>query len=198
MVGNVPGILPKTALVGSRAIYYPFTIPQKLNDSATLVGEVGNGLVAGLNSTIGGAYAALQPRGPAKWLLPLFDKVGAATEKSQAVATRNKTKVWDPFSQGMEQVGRSFASPGTYWYLKKAGIDQPTQDQIKSTLQMKFFHFPDAGEVGGGTPPAEETPVPSGGPSEAPAPAKPPAPDAPVEASAANQAAEGAGEVAAA
>lgn len=182
MVGNVPGILPKTALVGSRAVYYPFTIPKKLNDSATITGAALNGMVAGINSSVKSAYEQLQPRGPAKWLLPLFDKVDHATTHSSEIAQRNKTVFWDPFSEGMEQVGRAFASPGTYWYLKKAGVEQPTQDQIKSVLNMPFFKFPDGAEVGGGM-----APEPEAGAAEAVA-----------ASAAAEQAAEGAGEVAAA
>ncbi|MCB0880268.1 MAG: hypothetical protein KDC46_14945, partial [Thermoleophilia bacterium] len=150
MVANSPGILPKTALVASRAVYYPFTIPQKLNDSATLTGAALNGMVKGVNASIGNAYMALQPRGPAKWLAPLFAKVDAATTKSDAIAQRNKTVFWDPFSQGVEGVGRAIASPGTYWYLRKAGVEQPTQDMIKGVLNMPLFSFPEAPPGGGG------------------------------------------------
>ena len=153
MVANSPGILPKAALVGSRAVYYPFTIPQKLNDSATLTGAALNGMVGGINASIGNAYASLQPRGPAKWLLPLFAKVDGAVKNSEAVAQRNKTVFWDPFSQGVEQVGRAIASPGTYWYLKKAGVEQPTQDMIKGVLNMPLFSFPSAPPAGAGAPP---------------------------------------------
>ncbi len=149
MVANSPGILPKSALVASRAVYYPFTIPQKLNDSATDTGKALNGMVGGINASIGNAYASLKPRGPAKWLLPLFAKVDGAVQKSDQVAQRNKTVFWDPFSQGVEGVGRAIASPGTYWYLRKAGVEQPTQDMIKGVLNMPLFSFPTAPPAGG-------------------------------------------------
>lgn len=183
MVANTPGILPKTALVGSRAIYYPFTIPQKLNDSATLTGAALNGMVNGITASVGKAYVDLQPRGPAKWLLPLFQKTIDATVKSDQIAQRNKTVFWDPFSQGVEGVGRAFASPGAYWYLKKAGVEQPTQDMIKGVLNMPLFSFP----VPSAAPPAE------GPPAEAP-PADNAAAAAAAAQQAAAQAAEGAGQ----
>jgi hypothetical protein len=181
MVANTPGILPKTALVGSRVIYYPFTIPQKLNDSATLTGAALNGMVNGVTASVGKAYMDLKPRGPAKWLLPLFQKTIDATVKSDQIAQRNKTVFWDPFSQGVESVGRAFASPGAYWYLKKAGVEQPTQDMIKGVLNMPLFSFP----------------VPSAGASEGPPPDNAAAAAAAAEAAAqqgAAQAAEGAGQ----
>jgi hypothetical protein len=184
MVANSPGILPKAALVGSRAVYYPFTIPQKLNDSATLTGAALNGMVGGINASIGNAYASLQPRGPAKWLLPLFAKVDGAVKNSDAVAQRNKTVFWDPFSQGVEQVGRAIASPGTYWYLRKAGVEQPTQDMIKGVLNMPLFSFPSAPPAGAGGD--------GGGDAAAAAAA------AAEQQAATQQAAEGAGQAAAA
>lgn len=155
MAGSTPGILPKAALVGSRAIYYPFTIPQKFTDATTLVGSVGNGTVKSINATLGNAFMALQPRGPAKLLGKLFERIDAATTRSEAIAQRNKTVFWDPFSQGTETVGRAIASPGAYWYLHKAGMEQPTQDAIKGLLNLGFFAFPSAP-----TPPAEQESVP--------------------------------------
>lgn len=170
MAGNVPGILPKAALVGSKAVYYPFTIPQKLNDSATLTGSALNGAANGIINSVGSAYAALEPRGPAKWLLPLFERFSQATVRSQEIADRNKAVFWDPFSQGVEGVGRALAGPGTYWYLKKSGIDAPTEDMIKGALNTKLFHFPTPDELGGGGAPA---------PAPDPGPAPEPVPDAP-------------------
>ncbi|MCW2974345.1 MAG: hypothetical protein JWN72_2618 [Thermoleophilia bacterium] len=189
MVATGPGFLPKTALVASRIAYYPFTVPQKMNDSATLVGASLNGAVAGINASIGSAYAALEPKGIAKWILPIFGKVQEATDHSTAIAARNKTVFWDPVSQGFEGIGRAVAGPGAYWYLKKAGMEAPTTDAIKAVLNMGLFKFPDGGggeapapsqtpapeptgDAGGGadtqgTPPAEtppaETPAPGGG-----------------------------------
>lgn len=163
MVANGPGFLPKTALVASRVAYYPFTVPQKMDDSATLVGKTLNDAVSGINTAVGSAYAALQPRGPAKWLLPLFDKINAATAHSTEIANRNKTVFWDPFSEGMEATGRAIASPGAYWYLKKAGNDAPTQDAIKAVLTAGLFKFPDGGGSAGPAPSSESTPGPSGG-----------------------------------
>ncbi|MEO6867985.1 MAG: hypothetical protein ABI200_08185 [Gaiellales bacterium] len=175
MVGNTPGILPKAALVGSRAVYYPFTIPQKLNDSATLVGQSSHNMVKGVTASVGQAYVDLQPRGPAKWLVPLFTKTMEAVDHSEKIATRNKTVFWDPVSEGSESIGRAIAGPGAHWYLRKAGMEEPTADAIKGVLNMGLFKFPTAGPA----------------PAPAPAPEAPPA-DA---ASAAEQAAQGAGEV---
>lgn len=188
MVGTTPGILPKTALVGSRAVYYPFTIPQKLNDSATLTGAALNGMVNGITASVGKAYMDLQPRGPAKWLLPLFQHTVDATIKSDAIAQRNKTVFWDPFSQGVEGVGRAIASPGAYWYLKKAGVEQPTQDMIKGVLNMPLFSFP----VPSAGPPAGEAPAGEAPAGEAPPQGEAPAEGAPVEGAEAPAAPEGA------
>ena len=193
MVGNTPGILPKTALVGSKAIYYPFTIPTKLNESATLVGTVNHTLVKNLNSTLQTAYTDLQPRGPAKWLLGLFDKVGESVAKSETIAARNKAVFWDPFSQGTEGIGRAFAGPGAYWYAKKVGVAEPTADTIKAALNTKLFKFPTAEELGGAAAPAAaDAGVEAGPPPVQVTPAQL------AEIEAAMQAAQGAGQVAAA
>ena len=159
MVANTPGILPKTALVGSKIINYPFTIPKQLTDSADTVGKAGHQLIGGLTNAIGGAYATLEPRGPAKWLLPLFDKVGAAVSKSEAIAERNKTVFWTPFGEGMAQVGQAFGGPGAYWYAKKAGIETPTADTIKNALAGGLFKFPTAEELGGSAAASSEAPT---------------------------------------
>jgi hypothetical protein len=186
MVANSPGFLPKTALVTSKVVYYPFTIPQKLDDSATLVGGALNGMVNGVTASVGKAYVDLKPRGPAKWLLPLFQKTIDATVKSDQIAQRNKTIFWDPFSQGVEGVGRAFASPGAYYYLKKVGVEQPTQDMIKGVLNTPLFTFP---APSGEAPPAQQ----QAGPDPA---AQQAGPD-PAAQGGAQQAAEGAGQAAA-
>lgn len=200
MVANTSpaGFLPKTAVVASRAVYYPFTVPQKLNDSATNTGAALNGMVKGINASVGNAYLELKPRGPAKWLLPIFDRVDAATDRSDQIAQRNKTVFWDPFSHGSESIGRAVAGPGAYWYLRKSGVEQPTAELIKGTLEQKLFDF---------SPPTE-SPIPGhGGGEPAPDPGPDPAADAAAAAAAAAaaeqaaaqqaavQAAEGAGEI---
>lgn len=202
MAGTVPGFLPKAALTTSRAVYYPFTIPQKLNDSATLVGHSLNGAVAGIAGSVGQAYVDLKPRGPAKWLVPLFTKTLDATKHSEEIAQRNKAVFWDPMSQGVEGVGRAIAGPGAYYYLHKAGVENPSSDAIKAVLNLPLFKYPSGEEVsafeqqvasmrggqGGapqGPPPAQEAP-----PADAAgAAAQAPPPDA-----GAQGAAEGAGQ----
>lgn len=193
MVANTSpaGFFPKTAVVASRAVYYPFTIPQKLNDSATLTGAALNGMVKGINDSVKVGYEALEPRGPAKWLLPLFDRVGAATERSDQIAQRNKVAFWDPFSHGSESIGRAVAGPGAYWYLRKSGVEQPTAELIKGTLEQKLFDF---------SPPAESE-IPGhgggggGGGDAAAAAAAAAAAEQAAAQQAAVQAAEGAGEI---
>ncbi len=96
-----PGLVPKGALTTSRLIYKPFAFPAKLNQTATDVGKVNHDLVRGLNATIGNAYGGLKPRGPAKWLMKIFQRVDQAVAISEAKATRNKNVFWDPFSTGM-------------------------------------------------------------------------------------------------
>jgi hypothetical protein len=197
-----PGIIAKGGLTVSRAVYYPFTIPQKLNDSATLTGAALNGMAKGINASIGTAYVALQPKGPAKWLIPLFQKVDAATTHSDEIAARNKKVFWDPFSQGTEQVGRALASPGAYYYLKSAGYKDPgNQDVIRGILGMGLFKYPTADQLpspeqieqmkaqaagggGGGGAPAQQAPPADQGQQQQQGP--------PPEAS--QQAAEGAGQ----
>lgn len=194
MVANTPGILPKTALVGSRVIYYPFTIPQKLTDSSYKMGQAGTALLGGVNAAVGSAYASLEPRGPAKWLLPLFAKVDAAAKDNERIAMRNKTVFWDPVSQGAEGIGRAFAGPGAYWYLRKAGIEQPTTDQIKGVLNMPLFSFP----VAAPAPPAEAPPADNAAAAEAAAAQQAAASAEAAAQAGAQQAAEGAGQAAAA
>lgn len=200
MAGTVPGFLPKAALTTSRAVYYPFTIPQKLNDSATLVGHSLNGAVAGIAGSVGQAYVDLKPRGPAKWLVPLFTKTLDATQKSEAMAQRNKAVFWDPFSQGVEGVGRAIAGPGAYYYLHKAGVENPSSDAIKAVLNLPLFKYPSGEEVSAfeqqvaamrgqapqGPPPQQQAPTDAAGAAE-----QAPPPDA-----GAQGAAEGAGQAA--
>ncbi len=186
MVANSPGILPKTAVVGSRVAYYPFTIPAQLNESATKTGEALNGMVGGINASIGNAYAALEPRGPAKWLLPLFTKVDTAVKRSDEIAQRNKAVFWDPFSEGAEGIGRAIGGPGAYWFLKKSGVEAPTSDQIKGVLQAKLFDF----SVPGGAPAGDG----GGDATDVVAAAAQAQAEAQAQA-AAQQASEGAGEV---
>lgn len=173
MVANSPGFLPKTAVVASRAVFYPFSIPSKLNESATKTGAELNQMVRGINASIGNAYGALEPRGPAKWLMPLFGKINAATDHSDKIAARNKAVFWDPFSEGVAGVGQAIAGPGAYWYLRKSGMEEPTSAAIRATLEQGLFDF--------GPPQVKN----SGGDAAAAAAA----------AAAAQQAATGAGEV---
>lgn len=154
MVANTPGILPKTALVGSRVVYYPFTIPQKLTDSSYLAGKVGTAVFGTTVGTLKAGVEALQPRGPAKWLVPFLAKFEAAAANNDKIAMRNKTVFWDPVSQGAEGIGRALAGPGAYWYLRKAGVEQPTTDMIKGVLNMPLFSFP-VPSGGGEQPPAD-------------------------------------------
>ena len=166
MAGNVPGILPKTALVGSRVIYAPFKFPQKFTDAGTNMGTAINGAVGGVAASMGAAWEALQPRGPAKWFSPMFGKVAEAAQQSEKIGQRTNAIFWSPFSQGMEGVGRALAGPGAALYLSKAGME-PTEDAIKGVLNMKLFQFP--GGDGGGAPapseppPVEAPPTPDGG-----------------------------------
>ncbi len=188
MVANSPGILPKTAVVASRLAYIPFTIPQKLTTSSHETGKALNGLVQGINASVNNAYVALQPRGPAKWLLPLFTKVEAATVESTRIADRNKDVFWQPLSDGFEGIGRAVGGPGAYWFLRKSGVEAPTADQIKGTLQQKLFDF----SVAGGS---------AAGASVDPTAVEAAVADAQTQAAqqaGANQAAEGAGTVSAA
>jgi hypothetical protein len=114
------------------------------------VGEINHALVGSLNEAFKTAYTDLKPRGPAKWLLPLFDKIGTAVGRSQEIATRNKTVFWDPFGNGMAQIGQAFGGPGAYWYAKKAGVAEPTAQTIQNALSGGLFKFPTAEELGGG------------------------------------------------
>lgn len=177
MAGEGPGFLPKAALTTSRVVYKPFLIPQKLTDSSALVGAAAHSAVGGANKAIGEAYIALQPKGPAKWLIPLFVKTNEAVGSSAEKAQRNKDVFWDPVSQGSESIGRAIAGPGAYYYAKKAGFPEPSNpDVIKGLLNMKLFDYPVP------PPPAEEGAPPPQGQQQGPPP------------EAAQQAAEGAGQ----
>ena len=173
-----PGIVPKAALTASRAIYYPFTVPQKMNDSATLFGQEAHKAVMGVNAAVGGFYQGLKPRHGAEKVMGLFVKIQEAVPKSAAMAQRNKDVFWDPFTSSVEGIGRAVASPGAYWYLKSAGMQAPTGDAIKQVLNMGLFDYPIP------APPAAG----GGDPGAAAAPSGPPA--------GAEQAAEGAGQTA--
>lgn len=198
MVANTPGILPKAGLVGSKIINYPFTIPKQLNESATNVGAMNHDLVEGITGALGSGLASLEPRGPAKWFVGLLAKVNGSVQGSRDMATRNKTVFWDPFGDGVAQVGQALGGPGAYWYAKKAGIEQPTADTIKAALAGSLFKFPTAEELGGAAPAppsaSEVVEAATEVPAAPAAPAGPPPGQAPE---AAVQAAEGAGQVAA-
>ena len=155
-----PGIIPKAAMTTSRIIYKPFVIPQRLNDSATLVGGAAHAAFGGTVSAIGQAYVSLQPKGPAKLLIPLFQKSIEATKHSMEIADRNKKVFWDPFSNSVEGMGRAIAGPGAYYYAKKAGFPDPSNpDIIKGLLNLKLFQYP----VSSGAAPAPAGPPPDGG-----------------------------------
>lgn len=190
MVANSPGPLPKTAVVASRIAYYPFTIPAQLTKSSHDTGKALNGMVGGINASIGNAYASLEPRGPAKWLLPLFTKVDTAVKESDRIANRNKDVFWQPLSDGFEGVGRAIGGPGAYWFLRKSGVEAPTADQIKGTLQQKLFDFSVTGGAAAGAGGEVDSAAVEAAVAEAQAQA--------AQQAGANQAAEGAGEVSAA
>lgn len=160
-----PGILPKAALTTSRLVYKPFLIPMKLDASATNVGNAVHAAVGGTNAAIAQAYMSLQPKGPAKWLVPLFVKTDGAVKHSMEIQARNKNVFWDPFANASESMGRAIAGPGTYWYAKKAGIPDPSNpDVIKGLLNMKLFEYPvgSAAAAGGGEPaPAQQQQAPA-------------------------------------
>jgi hypothetical protein len=167
MAGNVPGIVPSAALIGSRAIYKPFAFPAQFTKAGDNLGTAINGAVGGIASTLGQAFESLQPRHGMEKLTPIFGKVAEAAQQSEARGQKADAIFWNPFSQGMEGIGRAIAGPGTAFYLHKLGIDQPTEDMIKGVLEMKLFKRPTADEVGGAPAPA---------PDSEPAPAPEPAP----------------------
>jgi hypothetical protein len=139
------GFFPKVALTTSRIVYYPFTIPAKLDGSATAIGAAGTQAVGAANAAIGNAYMSLKPRGPAKWLVPMFTHIDAGVKHSADIATRNKNVFWDPFSNGSQQIGQAVAGPGAYWYLKKAGDSTPSDPtHIRAILEMGLFKYPQA------------------------------------------------------
>ena len=176
---GTPGLIPKAALTTSRIVYKPFLIPQKLNDSATLVGSLGNGTVGAINAAVGTSIMKLQPRVGAKFLANLFTKVDSAVKRSDQIATRNKQVFWDPFSQASEGMGRAIAGPGAYYYAKKAGFPDPSNpDVIKGLLNLKLFQYP--------------VPAPAEAPAGPPAQAAPPEGAAAASAEPSTQAAEGA------
>jgi hypothetical protein len=166
MAGS-PGFIPKAALTTSRVVYRPFLIPQRLNDSATLVGAAAHNAFGGTMSSIGQAYVSLQPKGPAKLLIPLIEKSLQATKQSMEIADRNKKVFWDPFSAASESMGRAIAGPGAYYYARKAGFPDPSNpDIIKGLLNLKLFQYP----MPSGAAPAPQPqapPPPTGGAQDA-------------------------------
>jgi hypothetical protein len=139
--------MAKAGLFVGRALAYPFDIPQKMNVSATNVGQAANGAVNGINAAIATSYMKLEPKGPAKWLVPLFQKVNDATIRSDKIATRNKTVFWDPLGNGMDQVGMAVGGPFAYHYARKAGVENPTPNDIYALL---YKRQPPGGGGGGG------------------------------------------------
>jgi hypothetical protein len=136
------GILANAALFGSKVLKTPFDVIPKMNQSGTLIGEVGHSTAAGLIGTIGQGYMKLEPRGLAKLAIPFFEKAMAATERSAEIATRNKTVFWDNAEDASTAMGLVVASPGAYYYLHQNGVEAPTRDAIKAVLQTGLFKFP--------------------------------------------------------
>jgi len=172
MAGEIPGLIPKAALTTSRLVYYPFTIPTKLNNSALAVGGATHSMVAGVNAAMGNAYMGLEPKGPAKALAKLFVKVDESVKISAGKAERNEKVFWGPFSEGTRQVGQAVAGPGAYYYAKKAGSPDPSNpDVIRGLLEMKLFQYPPGDVLVPPPPPAEQgapAPAPEGAPAPAP------------------------------
>ena len=146
-----PGAVPKVGLTLSRLIHKPFDIPMELTTSSYAVGKAGNDTVQALVGTVGQAYVGLQPRGPAKWLVPVFAKTLQATQHSQQIADRNTKVFWQPLSEGSEKVGMAISGPGAYYYAKKAGFPEPSDPKILSALiHSKGYPMPAPPQEGGG------------------------------------------------
>lgn len=138
----MPGLLPKASLTTGRAIQYPFAIPKRLNDSALLVGTVGNNLVGTINGAFAQSFAALQPRHGAQHLMKVFEKVDAGVQKSARIQARNE-KVWGPVTNAIDGVGTALGSPFAYYYAKSAGFPEPgNKELISALLHSSFKAFP--------------------------------------------------------
>ncbi len=177
-----PGIVPKVVVTGARVANYPFTIPSQMTTSASKIAEVTHTAIPAINGAVRQAYEGLDPRGPAKWLLKLFDKVDEANTRSMGIADRNTKVFWGPFSEGMSQIGQAVGGPGAYYYAKKAGYADPAAE-IKNILSTWKFPTPaGGGAVDEPAPAPQPTPTPGGdepvpGGSTAPAGSQPMLPE---------------------
>lgn len=178
---SIPGLLPKAALTAARVAHKPAHIPEKMTNSALMTGGATHHFLAGANAAAKDAVAALDPRGPAKLLTNVFEKVDATGAASAAKAAASTQVLWKPLSVASEQLGQALVNPLAHIYAKSAGFEDPTsQDLLAALTHSKGWPVPPPPKEGdGGT---EQPKAPDGGGEPPKAPdgggAQPATPDA--------------------
>lgn len=163
-----PGFIAKAGLTAGRIAVKPFDVPMDMTVASRKVGNALNSTVAATNAAVGTAYMGLEPKGPAKLLGKVFERVNNATQTSEAKADRNTKVVWVPLSEGSSKIGDAIAGPLATHYLKKVGAPDPTNPQmIHELLRSKGYPVPQAAPEGA----APQGAAPAAAPAEAPAPA---------------------------
>lgn len=171
------GIVPKVALTTARIAHKPFEVPTQLTNSALVTAGATYNFIGKSTQAARESYEALQPRGPAKLMLKLFDTADAATAKSIGRADTNTKVLWKPLSESSEQVGQAVVTPLAAFYAGKAGFPEPSNpDLIRELLHTKGYPKPAAAADPGTTPQQ-----PTGTPDPATTPVTPTAaPDVPT------------------
>ncbi|MCW2962290.1 MAG: hypothetical protein JWM25_1991 [Thermoleophilia bacterium] len=159
-----PSFGAKASLVTGRALQSAFDTPAKMTVAAGTTGAVTNAFITSVNASAKESYAALQPRGPAKWLEGLFAKVDKATAQSVEQADKATKLFWVPFSEGSHRTGNAAAFPFAARYADKVGIEIPKEPAaadklLAELLAAKGFPVPAAKPEG-------EEPVPPAKPGE--------------------------------
>lgn len=175
----MPGIIPKVALVTARVADKPFHVPDLMTKGALTEGAAAHIVVAQTNAAVRQGVDALQPRGPAKLLTKLFDKVDASVAKSAGKAETNTKVFWGPLSESSKAMGQTIANPGAYFYAKKAGFPEPSSLELLAQLvHSKGFPTPPPAAKPEEPAPAASAPPAAAPPADEPAAPKPDTPPA--------------------
>jgi hypothetical protein len=183
-VNSTPPVIAKVALTAGRALHQPFEVPTELSKAAFAHGEASHNLIGSVNAATAAAVETLSPRGPAKLLSRLFEKVDTSLSSSAQQAFRAQDLIWKPLSEGSIQVGHAVSNPFAHFYATKSGFTLPTDpDALGAELAKITNPNADSTKWPGWTwpqPAAAEQPAPTPPAGDGGSGGEPPAPTPPA------------------
>ncbi|MCW2974342.1 MAG: Dehydrogenase [Thermoleophilia bacterium] len=178
-----PPILAKASLVTARVIDKAADTPHAMTNAALAMGSTTHSVIGATNQIFAENFARLEPKGPAKLVSRLLEKIDSSVVSSAMKGQRSAEVFWVPFSDGVTQTGAAVANPFTLIYANKAGYTLP-EDATEATALLASIRHPEPYVRWPTAEPAEEPApkVPDGGEGTPDAPKAPDGegtPDAP-------------------